>query len=92
MWGQRIFDFYALVNATQWASQYGQRFDASQLPFLVLPAEGQDRSVCIIALDALEREREKRPALELWDLALTAILEKRKRGPKVVSIMKMRGQ
>ena len=40
--------------------------------------------------DLYEREREKRQALELWASTLTAVLEKRKRGPKVVPFMKTR--
>ena len=38
--------------------------------------------------DLYEREREKRRALELWALTLTEVLEKQKRGPKVVPFMK----
>ena len=40
--------------------------------------------------DLYEREREKRGALELWALTLTEVLEKEKRGPKVVPFMKPR--
>ena len=40
--------------------------------------------------DLYERDREKRRALELWALTLTEVLEKQKRGPKVVPFMTAR--
>lgn len=40
--------------------------------------------------DLYERDREKRRALELWALTLTAVFEKQKRGQKVVPFMKTR--
>jgi hypothetical protein len=41
-WGARIFSFYALLNAYDWARQYGQRLDAAQLPSVIFCAQGED--------------------------------------------------
>ena len=41
-WGARIFSFYALLNAYDWARQYGQRLDAAQLPSVIFCAEGEE--------------------------------------------------
>lgn len=63
-WAQGILDTFGLINACQWAGQYGQRFDAANLPSLRLRKEGPE------PFDALIRPPDYLAgSLSSWDLS-----------------------